>query len=312
MTVFIGAAAATIKPMRASLSFVVALLFGLTGLAAAPAVVADTAWHTLIGAGDIAVCGTNQNDSATAALVKAALDADTTAWAFTAGDNVYPNGSSNYYTSCYAPTWGQFKQRTRPVPGNHDFYDNPNGEGYFGYFGLLAGPKDRGWYRYDLGTWRIYALTSECAQGTTCFTRQYNWLKSDLDAYPHQCALAIWHQPRFSDGPHGSSTRMDPVWKLLYAHGAEFVISGHDHDYERFAMMNGTGQKDPTKGMRQFVVGTGGAGLYSFKTTLATSQVRNSATHGVLRLVLKAASYEWHFMPIAGETFSDAGSNNCH
>jgi calcineurin-like phosphoesterase family protein len=311
MTVFIRARTATIEGMRAPACFVLALLLGLTGLAAAPATLAATAPRTLIGAGDIAVCGSNVNDTKTAALVKSVLDADTTAWAFTAGDNVYPNGSSNYFASCYAPTWGQFKQRTRPVPGNHDYSNNPNAEGYFGYFGLLAGPGDRGWYRYDLGTWRIYALSSECAQGTTCFNTQYDWLKNDLNAYPRQCVLAIWHQPRFSSGAHGNSTRMDPVWKLLYAHHAELVVSGHDHDYERFARMDGTGKKDAIKGMRQFVVGTGGANLRPFATKLGASQVRNATSHGVLRLVLREGSYEWHFMPIAGDSFSDAGSNNC-
>lgn len=305
--------------MRSLTALVLALVLSATAMAAAPAALipvpvalADTASRTLIGAGDIAVCGTNA-DSATAALVKSVLDADTTAWAFTAGDNVYPDGSSSYFANCYAPTWGQFKQRTRPVPGNHDYYNNPNAEGYFGYFGQLAGPLNRGWYRYNLGTWRIYALTSECAQGTTCFNKQYNWLKNDLNTYPHQCVLAIWHRPRFSSGAeHGSSTRMAPVWKLLYANGAELVISGHDHDYERFAMLNGNGQKDPAKGMRQFVVGTGGTGLRPFGTVLAASQARNAASHGVLRLDLRATSYAWRFMPIVGDTYTDAGSNNCH
>jgi hypothetical protein len=305
--------------MRSLTALAVALVLNASALAAAPAALisvpvalADTAPRTLVGAGDIAVCGANEGDAATAALVKSVLDANTTARAFTAGDNVYPDGSSTYYSNCYAPTWGQFRQRTRPVPGNHDYYNNPNAEGYFDYFGLLAGPLNRGWYRYDLGTWRIYALTSECARGTACFNKQYNWLKNDLNAYPHQCALAIWHRPRFSSGAHGSSTRMDPIWKLLYAKGAELVVSGHDHDYERFAMMNGTGKKYPGKGMRQFVVGTGGAALRPFATALPQSQARNSSSHGVLRLDLRAASYEWRFLPIAGDTYTDAGSNNCH
>ena len=298
--------------MRTVCSLVFALALAAAGLAAAPVVLADAAARTLIGAGDIAVCGTNQYDAATAARVKQVLDADTTAWAFTAGDNVYPDGSLTYFQDCYAPTWGQFKQRTRPVPGNHDYYNNPSAEGYFDYFGLLAGPLDRGWYRYDLGAWRIYALTSECAQGTTCFNKQYNWLKNDLTSNPRQCVLAIWHRPRFSSGDgHGSSTRMAPVWKLLYAQGAELVISGHDHDYERFAMMDGDGKKR-VDGMRQFVVGTGGAALRGFGTPLAASQVRNATSHGVLKLTLHASFYEWRFVPIASDKFTDAGSNACH
>lgn len=298
-------------PVRSPAALVLALILSATAIAAAPAALADTASRTLIGAGDIAVCGSNHKDAATAALVKSVLDADSTAWAFTAGDNVYPDGSISYFTNCYAPTWGQFKQRTRPVPGNHDYYNNPLAVGYFGYFGLLAGPLFRGWYRYDLGTWRIYALTSECAPGTTCFDKQYSWLRNDLVSYPHRCVLAIWHRPRFSSGPHGSSTRMDPIWKLLYAKGAELVISGHDHDYERFAMMDGSGNKRAS-GMRQFVVGTGGAGLYRIGTPLPASQARNDTSHGVLRLTLRGNSYEWRFMPIPGDTFNDAGSNSCH
>jgi hypothetical protein len=123
--------------------------------------------------------------------------------------------------------------------------------------------------------------------------------------------MAIWHRPRFSSGPHGSSMRMEPLWKLLYRRGAELVVSGHDHDYERFAMMNGAGQADPM-GMRQFVVGTGGAPLYASGSPLPASEVRNSDSHGVLRLTLHASSYEWQFMPIAGDSFTDAGSDSCH
>lgn len=303
--------------MRSLTALALALVVNATAIAAAPVALiyvpvalADTAPRTLIGAGDIAVCG-SKDDSATAAVVKSVLDADTTAMAFTAGDNVYPDGSSSYFDSCYAPTWGQFKQRTRPIPGNHDYYKNPNGEGYFDYFGLLAGPLGRGWYRYDVGAWRIYAMTSECPQGTTCFNKQYNWLKNDLATYPHQCVMALWHKPRFSSGQHGSSTRMDPIWKLLYAYHAELVVTGHDHDYERFARLDGSGKFDAVRGIRQFVVGTGGAPLRAFANPLATSQKRNATSHGVLKLVLRASSYDWEFIPIKGDSFTDSGSNNC-
>jgi 3',5'-cyclic AMP phosphodiesterase CpdA len=268
---------------------------------------------TLIGAGDIAVCGTNVLDSATAQIVGDVLASDPTAIAFTAGDNVYPNGSASWYSACYDPTWGAFKSRTRPVPGNHDYYNNPTGAGYFGYFGANAGPAGRGWYRYDAGAWRVYALTSECVRGSRCYTRQYRWLRADLVNNPHQCALAIWHRPRFSSGAgHGSSTRMAPVFRLLYNHGAEIVVSGHDHEYERFAPSDPTGLPDPTAGLRQWVVGTGGASLYTFGAPLPASEVRDASTRGVLRLDLHAGGYDWQFIPVAGYSFTDSGSGTCH
>jgi hypothetical protein len=269
---------------------------------------------TLVGAGDIALCGSNTRDSATALLVSTVLSADATAVAFTAGDNVYPDGSSNWYAMCYAPTWGNFRSRTRPVPGNHDYYNNPTGAGYFGYFGAQAGPAGRGWYRFDVGTWRVYALTSECVRGSRCYLNQYRWLRADLVNSPHKCVLALWHRPRFSSGSgHGSSTRMAPVFKLLYNKGAEIVLSGHDHDYERFAPTDPLGSPDPARGLRQWVVGTGGASLYPFlSAALPASEVRNSTSHGVLRLDLRSGGYDWQFIPIAGDTFTDSGSGTCH
>lgn len=268
---------------------------------------------TLVGAGDIAVCGSNTSDSRTAQLVQDILLADTTAIAFTLGDNVYPDGSSSWFWSCYEPTWGAFKTRTRPVPGNHDYYNNPHAEGYFAYFGANAGPAGRGWYRYHAGTWRVYALTSECVRGSRCYIRQYRWLRADLVNNPHQCVLAMWHRPRWSSGQHGSSTRMAPVFKLLYDHGAEIVLSGHDHNYERFAPTKPTGSPDPTRGLRQWVVGTGGASIRPFQdAALPTTESRNSTAHGVLRLDLYAGGYDWQFLTTSSNPFTDTGSAACH
>jgi 3',5'-cyclic AMP phosphodiesterase CpdA len=198
------------------------------------------------------------------------------------------------------------------VPGNHDYYNNPHAEGYFGYFGSQAGPVGRGYYRFDAGSWRVYALTSECARGTRCYIRQYRWLRADLVNNPHQCVLAMWHRPRFSSGAeHGSSTRMAPVFKLLYNKGAEIVLTGHEHDYERFAPTDSDGNP-VAKGLRQWVVGTGGAPLYSFASTpLAASEVRNADTHGVLRLDLGPSGYDWQFIATQG-SFTDSGSATCH
>lgn len=289
-----------------------ALLLVPAPAAARVAVTTAEGSRTLVGAGDIAVCGTNW-DAATAALVNGVLAAVAGSIAFTAGDNVYPDGSSIYYSDCYAPTWGTFRLRTRPVPGNHDYYNNPTAGGYFGYFGGQAGPAARGWYKFDVGAWRVYSLTSECAQATTCFRSQYNWLKSDLATDPHQCALAIWHRPRFSSGvEHGSSTRMGPIFQLLYYNGAEIVINGHEHNYERFAPTDPAGVVNAAHGVRQWVVGTGGASLYGFAAALPASEVRNATSHGVLKLDLKAGSYDWQFLPVAGDTFTDSGSGTCH
>jgi hypothetical protein len=268
---------------------------------------------TLVGAGDIGVCGSNTSDTRTAQLVADTLLADTTAIAFTLGDNVYPDGSSSWFWSCYEPTWGAFKSRTRPVPGNHDYYNNPKADGYFEYFGANAGPAGRGWYSYDAGAWRVYALSSECIRGSRCYIRQYRWLRADLVNNPHQCVLAMWHRPRFSTGDHGSSRRMAPVFHLLYDHGAEIVLSGHDHDYERFAPTDPKGNPDPTNGLRQWVVGTGGAGIRPFDVAaLPITEARDSTAHGVLRLDLYAGGYDWQFLTTSNNPFTDTGSATCH
>jgi hypothetical protein len=275
-------------------------------LTTATAATTTAATATLVGAGDIASCGSNA-DSQTAALAQSIPGI-----VFTAGDNVYLDGSPTYYTNCYAPTWGMFRSRTRPVPGNHDYYNNPGAKGYFGYFRRRAGPAGRGYYKYDAGAWRIYALTSECAPSSACYQNQYAWLKNDLATSPHDCVLAIWHRPRFSTGPHGSSTRMATIFQLLYDSGAEIVLSGHDHMYERYTPLDGSGTPDPVNGLREFVVGTGGASLYGFKTDSPLIEVRDNTSHGVLRLDLSEGSYTWQFLPAGSGSFSDSGVGNCH
>ena len=266
-----------------------------------PAGPASTA--TLVGAGDIASC-TVRADSKTAALVKSIPGT-----VFTVGDNVYPYGSAANYAKCYGPTWGAFKKRTRPVAGNHDYQHNPGA--YFAYFGSRAGPSGLGYYAYDVGTWRVYALNSELDPSSTAFTQQYDWLNSDLAANPTQCVIAMWHRPQFSTGPHGDSTRMSLFFQLLYDSGADVVINGHDHMYERYAPIDPAGASDPTRGMREFVVGTGGAALYPFMTSSALVAVRNDTSHGVLKLTLSSGSYSWQFIPSTG-TFTDSGSAACH
>lgn len=260
------------------------------------------------GGGDIASCSYD-GDSKTADLVAAIPGI-----VMTAGDNVYQKGSWGRFRDCYAPTWGRFRDRTRPTPGNHD-WAVPGAAGYFKYFGALAGPAGRGYYAFDAGTWRVYALSGDCwaVGGCQGGSAQYRWLKASLAAHPAACVLAVWHEPRFSSGPHGSTTAVRPLLKLLYAAGAEIVVNGHDHEYERFAPASPNGAADPVHGIRQFVVGTGGAPLYTFSTTPApNSEVRNNTTRGVLKLTLGAGSYSWAFVPVAGNTFTDSGSGSCH
>src|SRR3954451_2936766 len=265
---------------------------------------ADPSTSTVVGAGDIASC-TSVRDSATAAAAAAVPGI-----VFTAGDNVYPDGAASNYANCYDPSWGTLKDRTLPVPGNHDHENNPGAPGYFGYFGAAAGDAQKGWYKYDAGTWRVYALNSECTS-TTC-PQQYDWLKGALAAEPHLCTLAIWHRPRFSTGPHGNNPRLDDVWKLLYANGAEVVLNGHDHMFERYVPLDGAGTPKGN-GLREFVVGTGGASLYAYKTVSDNIAVRNNDTYGVLRLDLSEGGYSWQFIAAANTgSFTDHGTAPCH
>ncbi len=263
----------------------------------------------LVGAGDIADCG-HTRDESTAQLLDGMAGT-----VITMGDNAYPNGTLTQFNDCYGPTWGRHKARTRPAPGNHD-YNTAGAAGYYTYFGAAASPLDtnctsncKGYYSYDLGDWHIIALNSEIDRSVG--SAQEQWLRADLTANQNVCTLAYWHKPRFSSGLHGNNSGVQAFWQALYDYGADVVLNGHDHTYERFAPQNPTGQAEPSRGIREFVVGTGGATLYSFLTIQPNSEVRNNTTWGVLKLTLHATSYEWEFIPIAGQTFTDAGSANC-
>jgi PKD repeat protein len=256
-----------------------------------------------VGAGDIAVCGRSA-DEATAGLI-----AGIPGTVFTLGDNVYENGTTAEFANCYDPSWGLHKSRTRPAPGNHD-YHTPGATGYYGYFGSSAGPSGRGYYSFDLGTWHIVSLNSEVSMGAG--SAQEAWLRTDLAAHPNQCVLAYWHKPRFSSGEHGNNTVSQAVWNLLYQAGAEVVLVGHDHDYERFAPQTPAGAADAARGIRQFVVGTGGTDLRGLGTRKANSAVFDATAHGVLKLTLSNGSYAWQFVPVPGRSFTDTGSGTCH
>jgi hypothetical protein len=252
----------------------------------------------LVGAGDIASCD-DEEDELTAQL----LD-EIPGTIFTTGDNAYSDGTFEEFMNCYDPTWGRHKERTRPIPGSHE-YHTPAAEGYFQYFDGIEP-----YYAYDLGTWRIYALNSEVdmSEGSPMMT----WLEQDLAENPRECVLAYWHVPRWSSGEeHGRDPRVQPLWETMFEAGAELVLNGHEHNYERFTPMNAEGEPVPN-GLRQIVIGTGGGGLYGFDEILSTSEARNDSTFGVLKLTLRETGYDWEFIPIAGSTFTDSGSAECH
>jgi len=257
----------------------------------------------LVGAGDIAVCGSD-GDEATALVL------DTIAGTvFTTGDNAYEDGTPQEFTDCYHPSWGRHKARTKPSPGNHD-YHTPGASGYYGYFGATAGDPAEGYYSYDLGAWHVVSLNSDI--DVSVGSPQLQWLAADLAAHPAACTAAYWHHPRFSSGVHGNDTGMQDLWQVLYDGGVDVVLNGHDHDYERFAPQDPAGNADPVRGIREFVVGTGGRSLRAFAAVASNSGVRNSDTHGVLKLTLYDSRYEWDFIPVAGQTFSDSGTADCH
>ncbi len=251
----------------------------------------------LVGAGDIC----NKPD---VAGMTANLLATIPGSVFTAGDNAYSGGTPAEFSSCFNPTWGRFKARMFPAPGNHEYDVTSNAAGYFGYFGVRAhGPG--GYYVYSLGGWRIYSLNSEIVSAA-----EVAWLKSDLASHPTACVMAYWHHPRFSSGTHGNDGSVQPFWDALYAARAELIVNGHDHDYERFAPQTPSGASSAT-GIREIVAGTGGAGLRPFANVVANSQVRNAVTHGVLKLTLRPGGYTWQFVPADG-SFTDSGSGSCH
>lgn len=260
----------------------------------------------LVGAGDIGDCD-SPGDEATARLLDG-LEGTV----FTAGDNAYQSGTADEFRDCYGPTWGRFLDRTRPAAGNHDWVTE-DAAGYLEYFGERAAPDGVTWYSYDAGTWHVIMLDSDCDLVGGCGPRspQGKWLAADLAASPATCTLAIWHHPRFSSGEHGNDATVAPLWDTLYAAGADLVINGHDHDYERFAPQDPGGREDRSRGIREFVVGTGGTPLRAFKDPVANSELRAALTHGVLQLTLKSGSYAWTFVATSTD-FKDAGSGPCH
>jgi acid phosphatase type 7 len=264
----------------------------------------------VVAAGDIADCA-REDDEATARLVGGIEGT-----VLTLGDNAYESGTSADFAECYEPTWGQFKARTMPSPGNHE-YETAGASAYFEYFGRAAGDPDKGYYSYDLGRWHLVALNSNCGVGEIrCGpgSPQGRWLEEDLAANDEEaCTLAYFHHPLFTSGAYRPGIeRVGLLWEILYAGGVDVVLNGHDHNYQRFAPQDPEGRADPEDGIRQFVVGTGGRSLYQISHPIANTEVYNDDTFGVLELTLHPKRYDWAFVPAKGETFSDSGVARCH
>lgn len=271
----------------------------------------------LVGAGDISSCE-NDGDETTARLLdQVVASATSETLVFTAGDNAYENGTLQEYEQCFGPTWGRHKDRIRPALGNHEYGLEDNALGYFAYFGQVAGDPDKGYYSFDLGTWHIVVLnTSDHCGIVPCdeTSEQALWLRADLEAHPTFCTLAIHQDPRFSSSArNGGHVAVRPFWEALYEFGADLVVSGDEHNFERFALQTPFGGLDPQYGIRQFVVGTGGNELDRFDDPPGpNSEVRSDTNYGVIKLTLHPSGYDWEFLPEEGGQFRDSGSAECH
>jgi calcineurin-like phosphoesterase family protein len=254
----------------------------------------------LVGAGDIGLCG-SAGALATGRLVEATLGE-----VFLAGDIAYPNGSAQAFRECFEPYWGLASDRWRPVPGNHE-YESPNAAPYFTFFGPTAGPPGLGYYRFVAGEWLVLMLNSNIDASAT--SAQYQFVRESFQGRPFRCQMAIWHHPLYSSGPNGPHPHMKPIYQLLFEQGVDVVVNAHDHLYERFSRQDADGRQ-VENGIRQFIVGTGGATL-----TRAMRATPNSAivlsTYGIMRFTLRADSYDWEFLETAG-SLGDNGSTPCH
>jgi hypothetical protein len=269
--------------------------------------------QVFVGAGDIgwnpADDGKTGGQALTAALIAANMIGGTV---FTVGDDAYLDGSTQNFTDWYNPSWGQFLGRTRPTPGNHEYDTDRSMSGYFGYFGAAAtiggpGPPG-GFYSFDLGDWHAVMLNSSI--DTSANSPQGVWLQNDLATHPVKCTIAVFHFPLFSSGPNPTMPQARPLWDILYKNNVDVIVNGHDHLYERFVPQDPTGFPDQAKGIREFIVGTGGARLYPLVRNAPNSERRIADTYGVLKFTL-GTGYDWQFIPV-GAGQSDSGHWECH
>ena len=281
----------------------------------AKAVSKDPATVTLVGAGDIAGCANLPGAEATARLIERIPGT-----VFAAGDLAYENGTYAEFKECYDPTWGKFKDRTRPAPGNHEYVGtSATASGYFRYWGKQAGDAGKGYYSYDLGAWHIIVLNTNCAVrelgGCAEGSPEETWLRQDLTAHPNVCTLAYGHHALYSSGflgRHARHPELQAFWQDLYDAHADLILAGHEHSYERFAPQDPRGHADPEQGIREIVVGTGGRSHTLLGAPQPNSEVRNDNTYGVLKLTLAPGDYAWEFIPEKGKTFTDSGEGTCH
>jgi acid phosphatase type 7 len=262
---------------------------------------------TLVGAGDIAQCD-EKSDRKTARLL-----GKIGGTVFTLGDHAYPDGTRAQFRDCYDPTWGKYKKRTRPSVGNHD-YHTAGAKPYFDYFGWRAG-RTRGYYSYDRGAWHIVVLNSNCEEVGGCEWRsaQGRWLRRVLANHRRRCTLAYFHHPLYASGRGEDSPQVKPFWDILYNHHADVILSGHAHRYERFARISPSGKPSLARGIRQFIVGTGGAQAeYQQGQDDPRVQAKKAGAHGVLKLELGSGFYDWKFVPVVGTNYTDSGRARCH
>jgi hypothetical protein len=297
--------------------------------ASAPSPPPPSASDPVIGAaGDIACSPKDQNYNSGAGTTNYCRQRDTAkllvntglSEVITLGDNQYENGERANFTAVFDSTWGVARSMMRPAVGNRE-YNTSGASGYFDYFngtGVFGGPagdRNKGYFSFDIGTWHLISLNSNCSSIGGCYagSAQEKWLRSDLSAHRNTCTLAYWHHPLFTSGQTGNATNVRPLFQALYDNGADLVLNAHDHDYERFVPQSPTGAADSSRGIREIVAGTGGESHHPFTVSkLANEQIRNDSTFGVLRLALHPGSYDWKFQPIAGQSFTDSGTAACH
>ena len=259
---------------------------------------------TLVGAGDIADCGSD------GAMQTAAMLDSIRGTIFIAGDVAYVSKENPHpFVTCFDPAWGRHRARIRPSVGNHEYSAEGPGA-YFDYFGAQAGPRPGGYYSYDLGTWHVIALNTNIPADAG--SPQQAWLQSDLKGHLGRCTIAYMHHPRFSSGSHAERDKLIPIWRTFARYGVSVVIAGHDHMYERFAPLDTNGAPDSVNGVRQFVVGTGGAHRSRIDTVLPGSDVHSTDSFGLIRFSLLKDRYHWTFMPVKKHAFTDDGDAACH
>jgi len=269
---------------------------------------------TMIFVGDQHACDSEPGAFSAVAQMIESVDPNGVDPIASLGDESGDQGTASEFSSCFDPVWAPLKARTHPAIGNHD-WETGNANGYFGYWGAAAGPVNEGWYSYDVGTWHIVVLSSYCGPVGGCGngSPQVQWLKSDLAAHQNQCTLAYWHHPLFTSSPQpGTSGNTQAFWNVLYQYGADVIVNAHVHEYERFAPQDPSGNADPTNGIREFIVATGGGPLVGWSSRAANSQVIEDDTYGFLELTLHPGSYNWSFVPAFGGSFTDSGSGTCH